>query len=825
MHTQLNFSSDIDLLYLYSLDAGETTELRIPIHEFCTKLAEQVTQAIDKVTPEGTVFRVDLRLRPWGQRGTLAYPLRSLERYYEGWGQPWERAALLKARPVAGSPRLGAQFLTMIEPFVFRKYLDHSAFTELWEMKARIERAVERKGGAGRDIKRGPGGIRELEFFVQAHQLVYGGTQPALRESNSLRALEKLRRHGFLAEQACEELSQAYRVLRTLEHRLQMVHGLQTHSLPTQRAELARLAHSMGYRGETPEAGIRQLEAALALHTERVRESFERLFQTMPPPPVSRAQPHFAEALTLPEDVAIPQFQTLGFRRPTEAYRQLAGLGDPRRFPHASQRTRSLWNRLRPLLLEKVLGTPDPDLALTQFEQFFARVGGRWTYLSLLLDNPATFDLLVKLFGTSQFVAGLFLDHPELLDVLVGTDALAIPLEAEALRAELADSLWAVPTYEEKLDTLRRCKDVQLLRVALRHLAGQEEIEWVTGRLTDIADVCLQAVYTLAREALQARYGVPLFWSAEGGWKEAEFAVIGLGKLGGRELTYYSDLDLLFMYSPEEGGAEDEAEAPAPSPLAASSLTRHAYFYKLAQRVISMLTLYTGQGRLYAIDARLRPSGNAGALVTSLPAFVRYQAQRAHLWEHQTLIKGRFICGAAALGQRVIEAAHRFSYTPHEREPLRREIDHCRHRMETELGQEGKGRRHVKYGFGGLVDVEFLTQFYQLQYGAGAPGVRKPNTLDALRALQESGVLSSADAALLTHGYRFLRQLELGLQLLFGRAHHELPSAESEVRKVSKVMGFRPAETGEAAGFLEHYTTLTTHIRSVYTRLLARAEG
>jgi len=783
---ELNFSSDIDLLYLYETDRGAAAGGRggraASLHEHFTRVAECVTRVLSDVTSGGFVFRVDLRLRPEGTRGDLVNSLRSAEIYYESWGQAWERAALIKARPVAGDRAVGEEFLRTIAPFVYRRSLDFTALEEIKEMKDRIDLASRRNRRGTRDLKLGRGGIREIEFFAQAHQLIYGGKRPALRVRGTEAALSALAREGIVSARECDDLREAYRFLRRLEHRIQVHQERQTHLLPQREEDLARLARAMGAAG--PEALLSELDR----HTARVREIFDRLFGG-PGREEAAAAPEILHLLDPEADPAQVEerLAALRFCDPQAARARLASLRDGPPRVRLPPRARRYLDKIAPAIVARVAAAADPDMALAHTERFLAAVGARTTFYALLYENPRVIDALVNLFGTSPFLSGYLLQHPELLDTFLRKD-LSVPVKAgAALRDELADALGACADLEQEMDEMRRFKNLETLRIGMHHLAGGIGLEEVQAQLSALAEVLLSAALSIARREVARRYGIPVLADAQGA--EAAFCVVGLGKLGAEELAYHSDLDIIFLYS----GAGESAPPAGAAPEALRRISNQEYFAKVAQRLISILSTVTREGYVFRLDTRLRPSGNAGPLVSSFDSFRTYHERSAQLWERQALLKGRFVAGDPDFGGRVEEEIARIVFGRPLPPDAAREIHRLRMRMEAELGRGREGRLNLKVGRGGLVDVEFAVQYLQLLHGPALPAVRVRSTLGALVALRQGGLLSSHDFEVLEGGYRFLRELELKERLA-----HDASVEEVDLRELGPALRARYLEVTEA---------------------------
>jgi len=789
---ELNFSSDIDLVYLYETDQGGTEggEQPVSLHQYFARLGEAVTRIVSEVTEDGFVFRVDLRLRPEGTRGELVNSLRSAEIYYESWGQTWERAALIKARPVAGDASLGEEFLRTVVPFVYRKYLDFTSIEEIKGMKDRINVAAARSHRQERDLKLGLGGIREIEFFVQAHQLIYGGKEPSLRLRGTVETLAVLARLGIVTGEERDRLVEAYTFLRRLEHRIQAHRERQTHSLPQKEEDLHRLARAMGF--DAPPA----LLSGLDRHAADVHGIYDRLFGGARRAPTEI--PADVQALFLPgpppED-AEERLGRLGFRDPEAARRNLDSLREGPSHVRLPQRARQYLDRVAPGILHRAVKTQDPDMALDHVERFLSAIGARTMFYALLYEKPKVTDALVRLFGSSRFLSGYLLRHPELLDTFLRSDLSALVKSKSDLRTELGEELAACADFEQELDVLRRFKNLETLRIGVHDMAGNLSLEEGMFQLSALAEVLLSYAVVLARREVQRRFGVPIDSSSG---KEASFCVLGMGKLGSEELAYHSDLDIIFLYS----GPGETAADPGREASDFRKITNHEYFAKVAQRLISILTTSTREGLVYRLDTRLRPSGNAGPLVSSMESFVRYHEQSAQLWERQALLKCRFVAGDREFGRKVEESAREFIFDRPLPSGTAEEIHRLRTRMEVELGREREDRLNLKVGRGGVVDVEFAVQYLQLLHGGGRPPVRARGTLKALYELQRAGIVTLEQYKALDEGYRFLRSLDVRLRL----AHD------------ASIDRFDPQVLEPE--LLERYREETERIRKVYLELL-----
>lgn len=813
---ELNFSSDIDLIYFYSSERGQTSGQtgpsgkgkQISLHQYFCKLGEMVGRALGQVTADGFVFRVDLNLRPEGSRGELATSLRGAEVYFESWGQSWERTALLKGRPVAGSIALGEQLLKTLEPFIFRRYLDYGMVEDMKGMKQRIDQSLARKQEGDSNLKLGRGGIREIEFFIQALQVVHAGKNPDLRIRNSLEALDRLLAEKLILEQDHKTLKEAYIFLRDCEHRIQMVQEGQTHSLPSRPEDMRALARRCGFSESEP------FLEELNRHREAVSTLFHSLFYTSEEELSSGLRPEIGVLL---DEQADPDFikdllEESGFRNPDGAFDILQVLQRGPAHNPMSPRSRRHLERLAPQLLQAVIDSPEPDMALGNLENFVLALRARATFFSLLAQNPEVIERLVNLFATSQFLSRIFIQSPQILDSLVSRESMIGVKPLEAFRSELQTQLGLVDNYEDQLDTLRRFRKEEMLRIALNDMHGQVLQGQTAQQLSALAEACLEAAVDLARQELLPRFGLP--FARDGA--PAGFAVLGMGKLGGRELNYHSDLDLIFIYRGE--GETREVEETDPDRFRGQS--NREYFSRLAQRIISVLTLVTREGKVYEIDARLRPSGNQGPLVTSLDAFKRYHQESAQLWERQALTKARAMSGPDDLIGEIDTLVNEIVYQQPLPDNTAAEIRRLRSRMETEIAREQEDRFNIKTGRGGIVDVEFLAQYMQLKHGAKRPELRTVNTLQTLQALADAGLLEKTEAQLLKSGYKFLRRLENRLRLVHDQSINELSADPTYLRKLARRLGYPERPKKPEAAFLEDYRAVTGNIRAIFDHYL-----
>ncbi len=784
---ELNFSSDIDLIYVYGQD-GETPDGTTHFAYFA-RLAEAVTESISRPTEEGFVFRVDLNLRPDGHSGPIVNGVRAAELYYQSFGRSWERNALLKARPGAGDLAVGEELLRLLEGFIWRRSLDLDVLAEIQAMKARID---ARAGAEGKDdLKLGKGGIREAEFFVSALQLVHGGRPGGerLRERAVVPAADRLLYAGVLQARDRDALSDAYLFLRRAEHRVQMIEGAQVHRLP-QGEERLLVARAMGF------GAVADFEEALAGHRDRVAALFAGLLGVETRPPLDPELALLADPQVEPE------------RRAEIALRR--GLADPDRVLAAIDSLARRRTPFSPLgdpavavdLLREALATPDPDQALSHLAEFAAALQSPEPYFRLLGEHRRVARLLLSLFGTSDFLSKRFLRHPELLDELLREDQVALVKDRAQLAAEADERLGLYgpelpldQRVEDRLGELRRVKNEEVLRIALHDIAGTLPLPAVAAQLTALAEVCLERALALAEEEAAEKGRAP----------PGRLCVVAMGKLGGGELGYHSDLDLIFLY-PEGQEAE------------------HAAWSRLAQRLLSFLQMPLREGILYKTDTRLRPSGNQGALVISAGGFARYHAGKAggadpvrsQLWERQALLRARPVAGDLATFERVrtsvLEAV--VYGRPAEPRELASEIRRMRARIEEEIGQERARGLNPKAGRGGLIDVEFAVQYLQLVHGHDHPELRVPSTPLAIERLRAAGLLREGAWEALGKGYEFLRRLELRLRIVHDFTVDHLPRGGRALAQLARRLGYAGDDPGER--LLADYGRVTERVRAAF---------
>lgn len=804
--TELNYSSDIDLIFLY--DGEGQTDARRPLtnREFFDRLAREVVRLLSETTELGSAYRVDLRLRPDGERGPMVPSLAMALNYYDLRGRTWERQAFIKARPVAGDHRLGHELLEQLCPWIYRRYLSRADISGIKALKRRIEQRTHDDGTDARDVKTGRGGIRDVEFVIQFLQLLNGGDLPALRTSNTLEGIAQLENVGCLSNLERSLLEENYSFLRKIEHRLQIMFDLQTHLLPESPDERRKLALRMGYADVPTRTALAAFEHDYRHATEENRRILDHLLHDAFQDEVDSE----AEAevdLVLDPDPPEPRIAEVLGRYPFAdvkgAYRNLMSLGEEKIRFLSTRRCRHFLAAIAPALLEAIAATPDPDSTLVTLDQVGESLGGKGVLWELFSFNPPSLQLYVRLCAYSSYLSGILTSNPGMLDSLMDSlvlDRLPTPEVLERTLAELCRGA------EDLAPILHSFKNDQLLRVGVRDLLGKEDITATTRALSEIAQTCLSQVITQEQERLIRKRGLPT--TADG--RPCEMVLLALGKFGGQELNYHSDLDLVFLYE-AEGHTIQSPNGPR-----SDTTTNQHFFSELGQRVIRTMSRLSGCGRLYEIDARLRPTGRSGALATSLEEFARYFAEGdGQLWERQSLCRARVVDGspraATEANAVVARAAFDHPWSPQDAAAIR----HMRRRIEEAATPDS-----LKRGPGGLVDIEFLVQMLQLQHGHRQPKLRTPNTLHALEALHEAGHLGHDDFDFFHKSYLFLRTVEGRLRLMNITARDRAPEDPTELRKLAHLL--RCPSSGELLVDLDRYMSET---RRRFERIFAEAEA
>ena len=743
---ELNFSSDVDLIFAYP-KGGKTYGARNSTsnEDFFTRLCRRLIKIIGQPTADGFVFRVDARLRPFGESGPLVMDFDTMEQYYQQQGREWERYALIKARAVAGDNDAGAFLLERLLPFIYRRYLDYSAFESLREMKQMIVREVKRKG-MKHDIKLGPGGIREVEFFGQIFQLIRGGVTPALQDTGIIRVLQALAAVGHIPQNVSRELVLAYIFLRNTENRLQAYSDQQTHKLPLDDDGAVRLAASMGC------ANLKSFGALLDEHRRIVHGHFRMLLETDDVDEDRKEDEDPLQAVWQETTGARPAEKTLqamGYEQADEVLQLLDYLRSAPETRALSTRGRQRLDKLVPRFLKEARNYDNPLVTLRRIIDLIKTIERRTSYLALLLENQTALTHLVKLSHASPWIASFLAQHPVLLDELLDPRTLYLPSQKEEMQTGLRQRMDQIPLddLEYQIEQLCIFKQVNVLRVASADVTGTLPLMRVSDYLSDIAESILSEVVDLAWNHLVAKHGAPVCRLDDKSCGQG-FAVIAYGKLGGLELGYGSDLDLVFLHAgthePTQGGEKviDSAQ----------------FFNRLGQRVIHILTSHTRAGKAYEIDMRLRPSGSSGILVSHIDSFGRYQMEEAWTWEHQALIKARPICGDDSLAGRFEAIRQKVLARPRSKKKLTGEVASMRERMRKELLKSESGILDLKQDAGTMVDIEFLVQYLVLLHSHQYAGLLEwTDNVRLIQALIETGAMDEYTAHVLKHAYLIYR--------------------------------------------------------------------
>jgi len=747
---ELNYASDVDIVFVHEGDPAAAA-----------RRARRVLEILTAFTPEGQVYRVDIELRPEGGAGALSRTPEAFGTYFDRWAVPWERQAYIKTRLTAGDPELGNAFFDAIKPGVWGENLEADTVPHLRALKLRVEESAKLKGS--RELKKGPGGLRDIEFTVQLLQLVHGRTDPTIRSPNTLTALRQLSWGEYIDQADAVHFTTAYIHLRTVEHRLQLRDERQTHELPTAEADQEWAALASGFES------LEAFRESHNRHQTSVREIHQRIFyrQTL-----DRMHSTGQVSELLPDHLG-----QLGFADPDRAAATIE------RLTENLGRRANMMQQVLVIMVEALATTPDPDLGLVRLAWLLDGAYRVGTILPVLRDSPIAISDIARLLGSSRVAAGWMRNHPEFARSLMNPEELAIPRTAEALAAEAAEAvLSAAGDHDLQMAELRRFVQREQLRVAARDILGLASIIEIPQELSIIADAAVaSAVGSLA--------------------PEMPFAVIGLGRYGGLDLSYASDLDVIFVY---EGTGSEDARAAN----------------RTARGLLQEIGAQTAEGRAWEIDARLRPEGENGQLARSLEGYQRYYAERGQLWERQTLLKRRFVAGDPEVGQRFLQLADNWCYQPDFSAAEVDEIRTMKRRIEAERLGAGNKARDVKLGAGGLSDIEFTVQLMQLQHGFGRASIRDSRTLPALAGLSEHNLLDIGDRATLDVGYRFCQRFRNARYHLSGLSSDVFPDDDHEKLLLARRLGYPGAKDLEA-----DYQEITEAVREVADRLLYGENG
>lgn len=785
---ELNYSSDIDLIVLYD---RAVAQLKDPdaASPFFVKLTRRLVRILQERTADGYVFRTDLRLRPDPGATPVAISIDAALVYYESLGQNWERAALIKARPAAGDIAVGDAFLKEIVPFIWRKSFDYAAIADVHSIKRQIN-AVKGFGQiavAGHNVKLGRGGIREIEFFVQTQQLIAGGRDPDLRGRATIEMLAALQRKGWIDANARDELGEAYRFLRMVEHRIQMVLDEQTHSLPNDPAGIARIARLAGF------ADRPAFDTALRSRLERVQSHYIRLFENAPTLSAATGNLVFSGDEDDPE--TLETLGRMGFAQPRDSARIVRGWHYGRYPAMRSTKARERLTELVPALLESFARTENADQALIAFDRLLSQLPAGLQLFSIMKSNPGLLDLISIVLGAAPRLAATITRRPRVVDALLEPAFFGqVPTTAE-LDRRLRQFLREGRRYEEMLDRARIFGQEQAVLIGVRVLTGTLSPADAGAAFAGLADILVRTLLAAASAELAERHG-----KVPGG----AVAVIAMGKLGGREMTAASDLDLILLYDHDAEASASDGDKP----LAAS-----VYYTRLTQRLVAALAAPTAEGTLYEVDFRLRPSGQAGPLATRIDAFETYQDKDAWTWEHMALTRARLIAGDPALMARAKASIREVLTRPRDPAKLAIEVASMRARIEAEKGS--KDVWDLKQVPGGLVDLEFIAQFLQLRHAPEAPDLLHTGTTTVLRTAARLGFLPLADAEILLPAAELYHELTQVMRLAIDGPFNPQEAPRGVQRLVAEAAGLP-----EISRVAAHLAALQAGVRASFERIV-----
>ncbi|WP_281646430.1 bifunctional [glutamate--ammonia ligase]-adenylyl-L-tyrosine phosphorylase/[glutamate--ammonia-ligase] adenylyltransferase [Parendozoicomonas sp. Alg238-R29] len=776
---ELNLSSDIDLIFCYPCK-GETqgTARTITNQEFFTRLGQRLIRVLDTNNADGFVFRVDMRLRPYGQSGALALSFSAMEQYYQDQGRDWERYALIKARFITGDQEAGTQLMDMLRPFVFRRYIDFSAITALRDMKRMIRREVARRS-LHNNIKLGHGGIREIEFIVQSFQLIHGGRDRSLQARSLLTVIDSLESSEYLPSEACNDLREANEFLRNVEHTLQAWKDKQTQTLPKNSEEQFRLAWIMGF------SSWETFTEKLDFHRERVATHFSAIVaESEEQEPVKDSSTSDWDAFwdgQLEKEEEILVLNKMGFITPEEIHRRLVNLRDGKILKTVRRQSAERIALFMPRLLNAVLREANPDQALLRVLTIIEAVLRRTAYLVLLMENPGALKHLISLCSASPWITEQVARHPALLDEFLNLGNLYAPPDKAQLEDELRQQLAHIPEedLETQMESLRYFRMAHMLRVAAAQVAGKMPLMKESDYLTWTAETILSSVQDIARKQLVCRHGEPGYDTDE---QAPGFLIVGYGKLGGIELGPGSDLDLVFIHNSDSNKVTTGER----------SLDNSMFFARMGQRIVHMLSTSTISGQLYEVDMRLRPSGNSGLLVSALKAFEKYQYKEAWTWEHQALVRARCIAGDAVLAKQFEAVRADILSQTRDIPKLKKDVREMRHKMAKNLGTKSTqggalptswtadSAFHLKHDHGGIVDIEFIVQYAVLAWSHAHHALtRWTDNIRILEELEQAGLMPSENVQQLNQAYQAYRKTlhrhalqKMGSQVSGDQMHH-----------------------------------------------------
>jgi [glutamine synthetase] adenylyltransferase / [glutamine synthetase]-adenylyl-L-tyrosine phosphorylase len=736
---ELNYSSDIDLIFAYAEDGVLSDRKATTYNEFFSRLCRKLVKMLDEVTVDGFVFRTDTRLRPFGESGPIVMTFDGMENYYQTQAREWERYAMIKARQVAGDASTGPQLMALLKPFVYRRYLDYGAFEELRNLKLKITQELQRKDRMD-NVKLGPGGIREIEFIGQAFQLIRGGQEKTLQQREILKVLAAIGDLQLLEKPVVADLQASYCFLRKVENHIQQYQDRQSHDLPVDKLTQLTLALSMGY------SDWKSFKEQLDNVRKQVQEVFDHVFSLSIQ---SRCEDEgqLIWAGNEQQAVLLEQLQQMGFKQPQDTLSLIEGFKKSIAINRLTAKGAAVVDRLMPQLLTRLNIIENPDETLKRVLFLIEAVAGRNVYLALLAENPDALVQLIKLSSASPWICDYLSRYPLLFDELLDTRSLYEPLNKEKLQRQLQQQLQdcGLQDIEQVMSCLRKFKQLNVLRVAAADIMSVIPITVVSDYLTYIAEVILVEVVDLAWGILTAKHGKPLGTDRQ----HSEFGVAGFGKLGGIEFGYSSDMDLVFLYDCQDGNALTDGVKP---------LSNAQFYGRLGQKIMHILNTKMLSGILYEVDMRLRPGGNSGLLVSQITAYERYMQQDAWTWEHQALVRGRFIAGDDRIQQQFARIRRNILCQSRDIDALKAEIRAMRQKMRDNLAVKNQGVFDLKQSKGGIADIEFIVQFNVLAHAwQNQKLIEYTDNLRQIDELLKYGIFTENEAELLKQAYCVFR--------------------------------------------------------------------
>ncbi|MBT6035226.1 MAG: bifunctional [glutamine synthetase] adenylyltransferase/[glutamine synthetase]-adenylyl-L-tyrosine phosphorylase [Kordiimonadaceae bacterium] len=765
---ELNYSSDIDLIVLFDPEVIKYTGRR-SVQDFFVKLTQKLVKIISDRTEDGYVFRTDLRLRPDPGATAVAISVDGAEIYYQTVGLNWERAAMIKARPIAGDLEAGHSFLERIRGFVWRRHLDYAAIDDIHAIKKLIHEhhshsAIKLEG---HDVKLGRGGIREIEFYAQIHQLISGGREPVLREPPTLLALDALCKNGKLDQAENDILQEAYIYLRTLEHRLQMINDDQTHGIPTSEGDIIRITKFMGYENKDA------FEQDLMGHLKSVHDIFNDLMRD-----TNQTHEHDG-SLSFPLDqyhpATIKAINEAGFIDAQKIYKTIQNWQIGRYRACRTERARTILRKLVPDILTTFGRHDDPDTGLMKFDDFLSRLPSGVQLFSFIKAHPWLLDLLAQITGIAPFLANQLSRNPLLLDSVLNAEAFKDNSSIETLKNSLAEQLETALDFQDTLDISRKWVNEGKFQVGLQILKGNTDVTDFARTLSDIAEVSLDAMLGKVIKDFSTKHGVI---------ENSSICILAMGKLGGHEFTTTSDVDMVLIYDAEDMNALSNGK---------KQLTVNHYYARLSQNFINSVTALTGEGKLYEVDMRLRPSGTAGPLAVSIDSFNDYQAGQAWTWEHMALTRGRVIAGPEPLKKKIEKGILKIiSHKGRDQNNLLHEVAKMRKRLEDNFATSNIwAMKHIR---GGVIDVEFICQYLLLKHGAKKPSILVKNTLEQITILFKTKILEKEIAAELYKATHMLQSIQAMLRLCLGNVANDEEKPYALLLTLSKRLKRKPDE-------------------------------